>query len=177
MGFWLKLMGTSRVSTKAATSNVSRLRTVFRMALDKELLVVAAAVVGPDLWGAYYREALKKYNRKLDYTTRAAENARLNAAVRAARSMFLPKYAKPYAEEGIFLNSDAAKAAQLPEPWLPRPEAKDVDLVDVWPTWRISDLALWLAVGLARFAGLRRDGSGIVVGTGSKSATAPCSWC
>jgi hypothetical protein len=146
-----------RVSAKATTTNVSRLRTVVRVALGKELSETSAAVVGPDLWAAYYREALKKYDRKLDYTTRAAENARLNAAVRAARSMFLPKYAKPYAEEGIYLNADAAKAALLPEPWLPRPEAKDVDLVDVWPTWRKSDPALWLAVGLARFAGLRRD--------------------
>jgi integrase len=146
-----------RVSTKATTTNVSRLRTVVRVALGKELSEVSAAAVGPDLWAAYYREALKKYDRKLDYTTRAAENARLNAAVRAARSMFLPKYAKPYAEHGIFLNADATKAALLPEPWLPRPEAKDVDLLDVWPTWRNSDPALWLAVGLARFAGLRRD--------------------
>ena len=78
------------------------------MALGKELSETSAAVVGPDLWAAYYREALKKYDRKLDYTTRAAENARLNAAVRAARSMFLPKYAKLYAEEGIYLNADAA---------------------------------------------------------------------
>lgn len=146
-----------RVSTKATTTNVSRLRTVVRVALGKELSEVSAAAVGPDLWAAYYREALKKYDRKLDYTTRATENARLNAAVRAARSMFLSKYAKPYAEAGVFLNADAAKAALLPEPWLPRPEAKDVDLVDVWPTWRNSDPALWLAVGLARFAGLRRD--------------------
>jgi hypothetical protein len=86
-----------RVSTKAATTNVSRLRTIVRLALGRELAEASAADAGPDLWAAYYREALKKYDRKLDYTTRAAENARLNAAVRAARSMFLPKYAKPYA--------------------------------------------------------------------------------
>ena len=86
-----------RVKTKAALTNGSRLRPVVRVALEKELSEASAAIIGPEPWADSYRAALKKYDRKLDYTTRAAQNARLNAAVRAARSMFLPKYAKPYA--------------------------------------------------------------------------------
>jgi integrase len=146
-----------RVSERAARSNVSRLRTIVGVALGKNLSEASAVSVGPSLWADYFRAALKQYDRKLDYTTRAAENIRLNAAVRAARSLFLQKYAKAYAEHWIYLNADASDVTLLPEPWLPRSEADDAALLKVWPTWRKSDPALWLAVGLARFAGLRRD--------------------
>jgi len=64
--------------------------------------------VSPDLWSRYFEFSLKKLDQKLDYTTRSAENTRLNAAVRAARCLFLPKLAPGYSAKGLTVNSDAA---------------------------------------------------------------------
>jgi integrase len=118
---------------------------------------VKCSEVTPDLWSRYFEVSLKKFDRKLDYTTRRAENIRLNAAVRAARCLFLPKLAPGYAAKGLAINANAANCMMLPEPWLPVSEAEDEKLLQAWPLLRQSNPRLWLAVGLARFAGLRRE--------------------
>ncbi|MFN0129236.1 MAG: hypothetical protein ACKV19_21415 [Verrucomicrobiales bacterium] len=146
-----------RVASKSAAINVSRLRSVIRAVLGKELAEVKCSEVTPDLWSRYFEVSLKKFDRKLDYTTRRAENIRLNAAVRAARCLFLPKLAPGYAAKGLAINANAANCMMLPEPWLPVSEAEDAKLLQAWPLLKQSNPRLWLAVGLARFAGLRRE--------------------
>ena len=58
--------------------------------------------------------------------------------------------------DGLGVNADAARSTLLPEPWLPPPAVDEAALLSAWRELQ-SGSPLWLALGLARFAGLRRD--------------------
>ncbi len=147
-----------RVGVRAAASNVSRLRGVVRLVMGQELEAVPCKAITPALWSTYFSKVLETdHGRALDYTLRRTENARLNAAVRAARSIFLPKLATEYAARGLAVASNASDCMMLPEPWIAVAAADDPALIAAWERIQESNPRLWLVIGLARFAGLRRE--------------------
>jgi integrase len=146
-----------RTKENSAKDNVSRLRTVVRVALGKELEKTTCREVGPELWAAYQRKVLTAAKLEYNLATRYRENIAINAAVRAARAIFLPQLVRVYRAAGLDVRPDVQDAEKLPEPYVPPTEENDEELIRRWAALKGSDLRLWLVIGIARFAGLRRE--------------------
>jgi integrase len=146
-----------RTKANVAKNNVSRLRVICRLVFEKELADLTCRQVGPDFWQDYQRIALERAGHEFDLVTRRRENIAINAATRAARCLFLPALIRAYAAAGLDVNKDAGQAVPLPVPYVPPTQENDEDLIKAWAGLRQSNLRLWLAVGLARFGGLRRE--------------------
>lgn len=144
-----------RTKEHVAQSNVSRLRSICRTVLERELDSVTCREVSPDLWRRYQQLALEKSGRTFDLTTRYRENIAINSAIRAACCLFLPELRRTYQSAGLDVRPDASEHVTLPEPYVPPVVADDSALVTAWA--KLTDKRLWLTIGLARFAGLRRD--------------------
>lgn len=142
-----------RAKAGVARDNIGRLRTVCRVALGKELAAVTCREVGAELWQKYQVAALAPL--PFDYVTRRRENIAINACLRAARSLFIPAMIRAYKAAGLDVRVDAAACVMLPTPYLQPEKADDESLLRAWQT--LDDVNLWLTVGLARFAGLRRE--------------------
>lgn len=146
-----------RTKMNVAEDNISRLRSICRLALGRELSEVTCREVGPDLWQGYHRAAHERAGLKFDLATRYRENIRINAAVRAARCLFLPQFIRAYRASKLDVRADASQAVTLPEPYVPPVVVDDATLCAAWAALEVSDFRMWLVVGLARFAGLRRE--------------------
>ena len=144
-----------RTKENVARDNVSRLRTICRAVLERELENVTCREVGPALWRAYQKHALTLAGHPFDLATRFRENIAINSATRAARCLFLPALLRAYREHGLAVSDDAGHGDTLPEPYVAPLALDDAALVSAWAT--LNDSRLWLTIGLARFAGLRRD--------------------
>jgi hypothetical protein len=144
-----------RTKANVAENNVSRLRGICRT-IGRELATVTCREIGPEFWQAYQRRALEAAGRRFDLVTRYRENVRINAAVRAARCLFLRALLPAYRAAGLDVRPDAGEAVMMPVPYLPPTVVDDAAVVDAWSTLEDSD-RLWLVIGLARFAGLRRE--------------------
>jgi hypothetical protein len=146
-----------RCSDKVAELNVGRLRAVVRKAWGKELAAVKIHQAGPKLWRDYMAKRQALESGKLDLATRRPENAAINAAVRMACSLFIERLRPAYAERGIHVAADATVVQWLPEMHAPPAAADGAGLLEAWAKLKESNRPLWLAIGLARFAGLRRS--------------------
>lgn len=144
-----------RTKEHVARSNASRLRSICRAVLGRELDNVTCREVTPELWRRYQQIALDRAGRRFDLATRYRENIAINSAVRAACCLFLPALRRAYQAAGLDVRPDAAEHATLPTPYVPPAVADDAALLAAWQ--KLTDRRLWLAIGLARFAGLRRD--------------------
>lgn len=167
-----------RTKTMCANNNVSRLRGCVRLALGKELAAVTCREIHPEFWRKYQKEALDAKGHAFDLTTRRHENVGINSAVTCSRAIFIKSLLPHYRAAGLDVRPDAGEAVPLPVPYAP-PKAMDDDaLVAAWeklkPTSGVdscgespgmepvspgagpTDIRLWLAIGLARFAGMRR---------------------
>lgn len=144
-----------RTKANVAENNVSRLRGICRT-LGRELATVTCREVGAEFWQAYQRAALEAKGRKFDLVTRWRENIAINAAVRAARCLFLRALLPAYRAAGLDVRPDAGEAVSLPVPYLPPGAVDDAAVVGAWARLDPTD-RLWLVIGLARFAGLRRE--------------------
>jgi integrase len=128
-----------------------------RLVHGKELKNVPIAALSAKLWSEYQRLRLEQAGLPLDYSRRVTEAHSLNSAIRQAMSLVSRTSKVAYASHGIVLPSDAITVMQLPEPILTKTAANDEALVTAWRPLRDVDRPLWLALGLARFAGMRRD--------------------
>ena len=146
-----------RSSQVVAKGNVSRLLTIVRLVHGKEMKDVPIAALSAKLWSEYQRLRLEQAGLPLDYSRRIAEAHSINSAIRQAMSLVSRPSQVAYAAHGITLPSDASTIMQLPEPILIKPPANDDALVTAWRQLRDVDRPLWLALGLARFAGMRRE--------------------
>lgn len=140
-----------KAGAESAYNNVCRLRTVVKLALGKELDRVLVSEAGPKLWNAYMA---KRQGGKLDLSIRRPEHASINAAVRGAASLFIPRLRPGYQERGIEIPADATVIQWLQEVKSIKPPADDAAMQEAW---RKLDGALYWTVGLARFAGLRQS--------------------
>jgi hypothetical protein len=141
-----------RSGAKASYNNLTRLRSIVRTVHGKPLARVPVSHIGPRLWADFMA---KRQGGQLDLSTRRAENAAINAAVRCASSIFIPRLRPLYREAGIIIPDDAKVIQWLPEMRRPRPKADDAAMVKAWLALPRGPL-FWTA-GLARFAGLRRE--------------------
>lgn len=146
-----------RTKANVAADNVSRLRSICRLALGRELDAITCREVGPELWEKYQRAALAKAGHAFDLVTRHRENVAINAAVRCARCLFLPQLLRAYTAAGFDVRLDAGAAIMLPVPTLHKQPVDESELLEAWAALQDSDSRLWLTIGLARFAGLRRE--------------------
>lgn len=144
-----------RTSPTVAESNVARLRTVCRLTNGTELKEIPIARASARLWTDYQRKRLEVIGHPLDYSRRIRENIGINAAVRAARCLFIRRLRPAYKEHGISLADDADIVTWLPEPAMTKPQTDDAGMIAAW--MELPQDALWFAIGLARFAGLRRS--------------------
>lgn len=144
-----------RTKDGVAADNVSRLKSICKNLLGKELGLVTCRQIGPEFWEAYQRKALGKL--PFDLTTRRRENIAINSAVRAARCLFLPALLRVYRAEGLDVRPDAGTAVMLPEPYVPPTIVDRDELLKAWRKLKAPSPWLWATIGIARFAGLRRD--------------------
>jgi hypothetical protein len=140
-----------RCGERAATDNVQRLRSIVRLAWGRELSQVRLVDLSPKLWRDFMAA---KLGGVLDLATRRPGNAAINAAVRSAASIFIPRLRPAYAEHGFAIPDDATVVQWLPVMHLPPSVADDAALVAWWKALLVGSPE-WFAVGLARFAGLR----------------------
>lgn len=144
-----------RTQAHVAKDNISRLRSIVRVVFGKELAEVTCRQIGAEFWAEYQRRSHESRGLAYDLATRYRENIAINAAVRAARCLFLPALRPYYREAGLDVRADADQAVILPEPYVPPAGVDDQEIVRQWRALKHG--ALWLVIGLARFAGLRRD--------------------
>lgn len=144
-----------RTQAHVAEINVSRLRTVCRLALGRELDAVTCREVCPALWEEYQRRALAAHGLAFDLATRHRENIAINACTRAARCLFLPSLLARYRAAGLDVRDDAGQCVRLPEPYVPPSAVDDAALVAAIAA--LPRGPLWLTLSLARYAGLRRQ--------------------
>ena len=149
----LYLMIPKKCADDTAAGNISRLRSVVAVAFESDLGSVKVSRL-PDLWHTYV--AKRQQRQAADYSQRARVNISINTAMRQAASIFRRKLWPHYRRAGVILPEDCATVEYLPQPVLRPAEASDADLCAAWAALAGTDRDLWLAVGLARFAGLRQ---------------------
>lgn len=142
-----------RAGPAAEKQNIYCLRSVVQAAMGKELSRVFVHQVGSDMWAEFQKARL---NGRLDYATRRPGNAAINSTVRCAKSIFIPQLRDDYMKRGIEIPANAAVVKWLPEMALPKPKALDAAMLERWQGLPQGD-SIRDAIGLARFAGLRRD--------------------
>lgn len=141
-----------RVSERAATDNVQRLKTIVRTVTGKGLDEIRLSDVTPRLWSDYMAKRLP--DERLDLSTRRPGNAAINSAVKCACSIFIKRLRPSYAERGILIPDDITTVQWLPTMVKPPAQADDEALLEWWSKLPVGTDA-WFAVGFARFAGLR----------------------
>jgi hypothetical protein len=145
-----------RTKKECAENNISRLRVICKM-IGRDFDTVTCREIGPEFWQRYQRTMMESAGRKFDLVTRYRENIAINAAVRSARCLFLKALLPAYRRAGLDVRPDAGQASTLPVPYLPPSEVDDAAVIEAWGRLAAIDIRLWLVIGLARFAGLRRE--------------------
>lgn len=142
-----------RASAKTEKLNIQMLRAIVRETLGKELSAVRASEIGPRLWDRF--QARRQQRDHPDLATRRPQNVTINSALRAALSIFIAKLRPQYAALGIHIPDNACAVQWLKEIRRKPAAYDDAAMINAWAV--LQDRALWFAVGLARFAGLRRS--------------------
>lgn len=141
-----------RAGKAASKIAVYRLTSCVRLVFARELADVKVSEINASFWLSYI--AKRQGGDVADISTRRVENTAINAAMRCAASIFIPRLRPAFATSGIIIAPDATVIQ-----WLPTIRGDKPEVCDMETAWRAMDERgpLWLAVGLARFAGLRRD--------------------
>lgn len=141
-----------RAGKAASKIAVYRLKSCVRLVLARELKDVKVSEINASFWLNYI--AKRQGLEVADISTRRVENTAINAAMRCAASIFIPRLRPAFLTAGITIAPDATVIQ-----WLPTIRGDKPAVMDMETAWRAMDERgpLWLAVGLARFAGLRRD--------------------
>lgn len=134
--------------------SIYRLVSVVRKVTGKELGRVPSTAIDAQFWLDYI--AFKQGGKIADLSKRAPQNAAINSAMKTAAAIFKKSLLPLYAAKGIHLSPDVGTLQLLPVMKLQRSAVKS-DLVEKWKELRKIDEPMWMAVGLARFAGMRRD--------------------
>lgn len=142
-----------RAGKSAEKVNISRLRSICRLVLGRELHDVTCREANPELWEKYQRKALAEHGLPFNYSTRYRQNISINSAVHSATNLFIAAMLPRYRAEGLDVRPDAQTFVKLPEPYVPPTKVDDAELVKTIRA--MARDALWMAVATARFAGLR----------------------
>jgi hypothetical protein len=145
-----------RCSKDVAKANVQRLSKVLSDAWGRSLEEVYGYELTERLWEDY---AAKRQGGELDLSTRRHENRGINSAIRLAVSIFHEGLEAGYSRAGVVLDFKSIRRVQwLPETTLKLPKLpKDSEekLIKALPALKESNRAMWRAIMIARYAGLR----------------------
>lgn len=134
--------------------NIRSLRQVVQTVTGKDLRHFYLHDLGPDLWAKY--QAIKQGLPRVDLSIRRAAHTSINTTVRAAVSMFIPKLRPGYERAGLSIPPDAGSVQWL-QTLKRRPAGfQEAEMLAAWASLT-NQRALWFAVALARFAGLRKE--------------------
>lgn len=137
-----------------ARQNITYLAAIVRTVLDKTLEQARASEVSSRLWAEYQRI---KQGGKHDYALPKRENAGINSAIRSAMSIFAAPLEREYEARGYRLDwKELRRVKRLPQLKAPILREPDTLLADIRALRADETRILWLAIGLARFAGLRQ---------------------
>lgn len=153
-----------RAGVAAAAVAECRLRSCVRLVTGRELDAVKVSEINAAFWLRY--TALRQGLQVADLSTRRVDGTAINAAMRQAASIFIPRLRPAFAALGFEIAPDASVIQWLPTIRTEKPNVGR-NLIDDWRSLNCNvgrnsndargRTALWLAIGLARFAGLRRD--------------------
>jgi hypothetical protein len=135
----------------AAKINVSRLTAIVRTTLKRPLKEGIVSEIRPQLWLDFMAA---KLGGKIDLAKRRPGNAAINSAVRCAASIFIDRLRPGYRALGVIVPDDATNIQWLPVMQKPHPPVRP-ELLEIWGA--MNKDAMYWTVGLARFAGLRRQ--------------------
>jgi integrase len=135
--------------------NIKRFRMICRVVFGKELKDVQTKDITPTFWEAYQRAVFAKHGIPFELCNRHRFSIGLNGVMRCARSMFQSQFADIYRKAGLAIAANAAQFVQLPEPILAPRRMDDTELVAAWRELKQTNFAMYLAIGLGRFAGMR----------------------
>lgn len=147
-----------RCSADVADANVDRWEKIVEVAWGKSMDDLRSSQLTGRLWEDY---AAVRQGGKLDLSTRRHENRGINAAIRMAVSIFHKGLEEGYRRAGVMLDFEAIRRVQ----WLPIIPSKlpvlvqeaRTSLMEALPALKTSNLPMWRAVMIARFAGLRSN--------------------
>ena len=141
-----------RAGVDAARIAIYRLTSCVRLVYGRELDAVKVAEIGAAFWLKY---TAKRQGREVaDLATRRVDASAINAAMRQAASIFIPRLRPSFTEAGFQIREDATVIQWLPAITMDKPAVTD-GMEKAW--LKMERGPLWLALGLARYAGLRRD--------------------
>lgn len=136
-----------------AKQNIVYLAAIVRDVLGKTLEQARVSEITSDLWADFQRV---RHGGRANYSLPRKDNAGINGAIRSARSVFAKTLERDYEKRGHRLNWDEIRRVK----WLPELETtkvgEPVELTAEIRKLRDTDPAMWRAIGLARFAGLRQ---------------------
>lgn len=141
-----------RASNVTANYNITQLRAICRTVLRRELKSIRVHEVRPDLWSRFMTI---KCGGTLDLASRQLGNATINTAVRSAASIFKQTLRPGYRRAGFTIADDATEIEWLQELRRPPADLDETPLLQAWA--QLPREALWWALGLARFVGLRKE--------------------
>lgn len=141
-----------RAGIDAASVAESRLRSCVRLVKGKELSEVKVSEINAAFWLDY--TANRQGLTVADLSTRRVDGTAINAAMRQAASIFIPRLRPALASLGFEVRQDATVIQWLPTIQQDKRPVADA-MLEAWQ--KLERGALWLTIGLARFAGLRRD--------------------
>lgn len=142
-----------RASDATAHYNVTQFKAIVRLVFGKEPDRVRDTDLGPEMWLRF--QAGKLGVERVDFSKRAANHVSINTAVRSAASVVKKNLWPAYERAGFRLAPDLLSIEWLQELRKPKREVSEVELLKAWRA--LPHGALWMAVGLARFAGLRKE--------------------
>lgn len=141
-----------RAGKAAAKIAVYRLTSCVRLVLGRELDAVKLSEINAAFWLDYI--AKRQVLDVADLSTRRVVNTAINSAMRCAASIFIPRLRPAFAAHGLIVSPDATVIQWAPTIHSEKPAVTD-EMMDAWR--ELERGPLWIALGLARFAGLRRD--------------------
>jgi hypothetical protein len=143
-----------KAGARATDVNITRLRSIVNLVHGKPLEEVPIEAANPKLWLEYAR---LRQGGTLDLSAsgRKRVNVAINSAIRCAKSIFTESLWPAYKEHGIVFAPDVGTSHSLPEPALRKAPPKS-GLLWAWKRLYKTDYHLWLCIGLARCAGLRK---------------------
>lgn len=141
-----------RAGKAASKIAVYRLTSCVRLVLARELADVKLSEINAAFWLDYI--AKRQGLEVADLATRRVINTAINSAMRCAASIFIPRLRPAFAAHGLIVSPEATVIQWAPTIHSDKPEVTD-EMMDAWR--ELEHGPLWIALGLARFAGLRRD--------------------
>jgi len=146
-------MLSKRAGLRSEKYNIQQFTAVLRDVLNRPLKSIRLHEITPKLWMNFF--ALRQGGVRADLSIRRPAHTTINTAVRAARSLLIESLREGYREYGIEMPT-AGKIQWLQEVKRVPGRFDEAGMLAAWSELPHSS-ALWWTIGIARFAGLRKE--------------------